>query len=358
MLQNPIVMKKILKRFIALRMARSYLNREKTITELERKHFNKSNPGFSDSLYFAGLTTKGFSLVTRMAFRNDKPDENWLKISIPGEGVWGFENYTGHEPAEDGLAGSNRFVQGQLEYICEEPGELWHVKYDGPVFQGKNKYQLHIDLYWHSLVPLADFDKTGIAYDKVAFQIAREKWNKEFFRKVQEIHKVHYEQAGNITGTIRWKRKRHDVQMTGLRGHSYGKREWEEWGRNVWLSGMLDDGRYFHISIVDFSFIKNLKAGFIWNRKEYVTLAKTPSFGDLKLVEPMPKTLSFKIMEPGSVNPVPVRVTMGTFFTFMMDNVYFIRQSHAQFEIGGVKGTGIAEMGINVKKYDVRILDV
>ncbi len=349
-------MKKVLKRFIALRIARGYYKREKTLVDLESRHNEASRPGYTDAVYFAGLSENGFSLVTRMAFRNDKPDENWFKISIPGEGVWGFENL--HQDQPEGEKPENgSFVQGALRFECIEPGELWNLKYDGPVFQGKKSYQIHFDLHWHSLVPVADFDKVGTSYEKIAFQMAREKWRKGFFENLRELYKVHYEQAGNITGTVKWKRKKYNVQLTGLRGHSYGKRRWEDWGRNVWLSGMLRDGRYFHVSIVDYSFVKNLKAGFIWNRKEYVTLDKTPSFGDLKLVEPLPKSLSFKIMVPGEPNPVPVRVSMKVFFPFMMDGVYFIRQAQAEFDVGGVKGTGIAEMGINVKEYNISLDD-
>ena len=37
---------------------------------------------------------------------------------------------------------------------------------------------------------------------------------------------------------------------------------------------------------------------------------------------------------------------MKQFFPFMMDDVYHIRQSKAEFTYGDVKGIGIAEMGI------------
>ncbi len=326
-------------------MVRNHMTRNNDITELERRHFSTRQSHFNDSIYFAGITRDGFSLVTRMAFRPNKPNENWLKVAIPGEGVWGFEGLD--------LSEGEGFQQGELKYTCDEPGELWHIQYHGPLFQGKKHYQVTLDLHWHSLVPVADFDNIGTAYEQVAFQIAKEKWNPRFFKKLSEIHKVHYEQSGNMTGTIVWKRKTLDVQMVGFRDHSFGNRHWEEWGRHIWLIGMLDDGRFFNVSIVDYDFVKNLKAGFLWNRKKYIHFEKKPSFGDLKLIEPLPKTLSFTVMETKDGKSIPVHVQMNTFFSFTMDGVYHIRQAQAEFDYGGVKGIGIAEMGINVKKYNV-----
>jgi len=338
-------MKNFLKRFIALRMTRKRKETRNPITFLERRHYDKNQSDFTDGIYFAGVSNDDFSFVTRLGFRNGKPNENWLKVFVPGEGVWGFENMD--------LPVGEFFEQGDLKYVCQEPGELWKIIYHGPVYQGKNHYQLKMELDWHSLVPVADFDNTGTSYEQLAFQIAKEKWNVDFFKKLKEIHQIHYEQAGNITGTITWKRKKYDVQLTGVRSHSFGKRNWNDWGRHLWLTGVLDDGQYFNISIIDYDFVKNLKAGFLWDRKGYCNFEKTPSFGDLKILEPLPKTLSFPLkVKPGD-KTIVVNVEMKVFFPFTMDNVYYIRQAKAVFDFGGIRGTGIAEMGINLKKYNV-----
>ncbi len=340
-------MKSFLKRFIALRMVRSHKSRENAIDELEKRHFNKYHSNYNDSIYFAGLNKDGFSFVSRMAFRNGKHNENWLKISIPGEGVWGFENLE--------LKEGENFKQGELKYCNIEPGELWEIEYQGLVYQGNKHYQIEMKLKWHSITPIADFDNVGTSYEQVAFQLATKKWNPRFFKKIREILKVHYEQAGNIIGTITWKRKKYDVQLRGFRDHSYGNRNWIDWGRNLWLIGMLNDGRFFNISIVDYDFIKNLKAGFLWNRREYHNIAFTPSFGSLKLIEPLPGHLSFNIKETENSAAIPINIDMKTFFPFTMDGVYHIRQAEASVEWGGIKGIGIAEMGINLRKYNVII---
>ncbi len=338
-------MKNFLKRFIALRMTRSRKKNQNPVTYLEKKHVDVNQNNFIDSIYFAGVNKNGFSFVARLAFCNGKSNENWLKIFIPGEGVWGFENLD--------LPEGEGFEQGDLKFICDEPGELWKIYYHGPVYQGKKHYQLKMELNWHSVVPIADFDNIGTSYEQLAFQIAKEKWNFNFFNKLKEIHKIHYEQAGNITGTITWKRKKHDVQLKGFRTHSLGKRNWNDWGRHIWLTGILDDGQYFNISIIDYDFVKNLKAGFLWNRKEYVDFAKTPSFGELKMLEPLPKTLSFPVKIKSGDKSITVNVDMKAFFPFTMDDIYYIRQAKAEFDFGGKKGSGIAEMGINLKKYNV-----
>ena len=100
-------MKQALKLFLARKMVKQRKGREHSAKELERLHTHPGLPGFNDSIYFAGWEQEGFAFVTRQAFRSDKPHENWFKIFIPGEGVWGFENLS--LPAGEG------FRQGSLE---------------------------------------------------------------------------------------------------------------------------------------------------------------------------------------------------------------------------------------------------
>ena len=108
-------MKQALKQFLARQMIKHRKNRRDSVSELERLHTQQKTPGYNDSIYFSGWQTDGLSFVTRQAFRSDKPNENWLKIHIPGEGTWGFENRD--------LPAGNGFAQGKLEYLSEIPGK-------------------------------------------------------------------------------------------------------------------------------------------------------------------------------------------------------------------------------------------
>ncbi len=83
-------MKQKIKEYLASRIVRKGKNRKMSLEYLELKHVEPGQRSFNDSSYFGGFSRDGFSIVMRQSFRVDKPNENWLKIHIPGEGVWGF----------------------------------------------------------------------------------------------------------------------------------------------------------------------------------------------------------------------------------------------------------------------------
>ena len=73
-------------------MVKSGRKKAVAVETLELKHNEPTVINYSDSIYFAGISDEGMTFVTRMSFRNKKLNENWLKVHIPGEGIWGFEN--------------------------------------------------------------------------------------------------------------------------------------------------------------------------------------------------------------------------------------------------------------------------
>jgi len=340
-------MKQTMKYFLSRQMVRRKKSRAHTVEELERRHIKPSLPGFNDSIYFAGWQPGGLSFVTRQAFRSGKPHENWLKIHVPEEGVWGFENIS--FPAGEG------FRQGPLEYVCKEPGKRWHLKYNGPVRQDGKEEHAVLDIIWEGKGKIIDFDHTGALPEATALEIARQPWNRDFFRKLKELHKVHYEQAGEVRGTLTFKGKKHALAGGGVRDHSFGIRHWEGWHRHIWFLGILEDGRYFNASVIDYDFIKNLKAGYLGKGDAVRTLAGVPSFEQLAWEPSLPKILDLYVQEKNGGEKKHLAAKMKIFFPFTMDGVYHIRQSLADFTYDGTPGTGIAEMGINMKKYEPHI---
>ncbi|NOX87135.1 MAG: hypothetical protein GXO86_14455 [Chlorobi bacterium] len=340
-------MKQLLKTILAVYMTKRKKKREFTTEELESKHINPGQKSFNDSSYFAGISKEGFTFVTRLSFRSDKPNENWMKVAIPGEGVWGFENRK--MPEGEG------FKQGPLEFECLVPGEKWRIKYEGKLPQGKKEEKIKIDLEWTGAAPLVVFDKVGTTALQIGKQIASERWNRTFFNRLRELDQVHYEQAGALHGTVEWKGKKHELEFVGVRDHSWSTRNWEDWERHFWLLGVLEDGRFFNFSLISYSFVKNLQAALIQDKDECKTLFKIPSFEQLKFDGLMPKSFSFMVQEDADGPQKKLTVNMRTFFPFNLDKVYYVREAEAEFIYDGVKGVGIAEMGINPGKYEIDI---
>lgn len=340
-------MKQIFKSIIAVYMIKRKKKREFSAGELESKHIETGRKSFNDSSYFAGISKEGFTFVTRLSFRSDKPNENWMKINIPGEGVWGFENRNFPE--------GKGFKQGPLEYECIVPGEKWRIKYEGTLPQGKKEEHIKLDVEWTAAAPLVVFDKVGTTALQVGKQIAKERWNLNFFNKLRELDQVHYEQAGKMTGVIQWKGKRHELEFVGVRDHSWSTRNWKDWDRHFWLLGVLEDGRFFNFSLINYGFVKNLQAALIGSGNDYKTIDKLPSFDQLKFKNLMPKSISFPVREDAGQPLKNLSINMLAFFPFKMDDVYYVRQAEGEFVYDGVKGIGIAEMGINLRKYEIDI---
>jgi len=342
-------MKEAVKYFLARKMVGRKRARSLPLSDLETLHLQPEVPGYNDSIYFSGWQNDGLSFVTRQAFRSDKHNENWLKIHIPGEGVWGFENRD--------LPDGQGFAQGPLEYLPNTPGIRWQLKYKGPVFKDDIEEEALVDISWEGIGPVIDFDRQGALLENTARQIARQPWNREFFRKLRELHKVHYEQAGRVAGTIVFRGQEYVLSGHGVRDHSFGRRSWEGWDRHLWYLGVLEDGRYFNASIIDYDFIKDLKAGYLGDASAAETLAGLPSFAELSLKEPLPVEVVLPLqIHPGEEKKL-LKVKMIAFFPFLMDDTYHIRQALAHFTLDGVPGMGIAEMGINTKKHDVDLPD-
>jgi len=339
-------LKQIIKNFLATKMVARGKNRAFSYDELEVKH-SKEIKSFNDSSYFAGISKEGYTIVTRQAFRIDKHDENWMMVHIPGEGVFGFENRNMPE--------GKGFKQGPLEYICNKPGEKWNVKYEGNLEEDNPNTHLKLDLEWEGNAPIVIFDKVGTTAKQVGRRIAEQKWNSKYFKKLKELDQVHYEQSGFLKGKLEWKGKTHELEFVGVRDHSWGVRNWEDWDRHFWLLGLLEDGRFFNFSLISYEFVNNLQAAFIYDSDHYKTIYKIPSFDTIKMDSIMPKKLEFMVMEEEGNTEKKMSLQMQHFFPFHMDNDYYLRQAKADFIYDGVKGVGIAEMGVNLKKYDLDV---
>lgn len=77
-----------------------------------------------------------------------------------------------------------------------------------------------------------------------------------------------------------------------------------------------------------------------------------PYFKEINLIPSLQKEINFNVEESKRGAAMPLSVSMKTFFQFGKDDHYYILQSKSDF-YNGVKGIGIAEMGINLKNYDI-----
>ncbi len=336
-------LKKTTMKFMLARQGKS----EHRMLDLESMHPNPFVPDHNESIYFACLGHDHVSLISRMAFRTGKHNENWLMVHVPGEGTWGFEDRV--------LLQGKGFKQGQLEFKCVEPGKNWRLTYDGTVTKDQAREHVSVDVQWIATTPIADFSKVGTFPGRLAELIGEQAWSLEFFRRLKNLSAVHYEQGGRVEGKITFKGRQIPIVGAGLRDHSYGVRNWSDFRRHLWCVGMLEDGRFFNFSMADYYFLSGLKASFMLSEGVYLTPHEAPGFDDLKLgSDPLPGHMEFFVIPKPGDAPVRFSVDMEEFFYFHMDKGdYLIREARSSCNYGGTKGVCIAEMGIDPKSHEI-----
>lgn len=333
----------LIKTFIAKKMvAKGKKQPPLPIEVLERRHSDPTIDNFNDSSYFNGRSFDGSSFVVRMAFRNSGKKEWWFKLHLPGNGRFELTDLSG--------AYGEQFQQGNLQYNCIEIGKKWEIQYQGPLQDDKGQTrEANINLTFEAVNPIVDFKQVKPA-TIIHQSIAAAKWDKAFFKKLQEISKQHYEQAGYLKGTIEIDGEITTVDWYSMRDHSFGVRKWGNWKRHIWFGGLLTDKRAFNISGISYDFLGDLQAGFLQNDQQTIGLKSSLSMAEISSETLIPKTFSVPFtLHDGTTKTMHVKIVDR--FTFEMDDNYQIVEGLAEYELDGVKGLGVAEFGFNPQFY-------
>ena len=87
-------------------------------------------------------------------------------------------------------------------------------------------HTVNIDGEFRSDLPYFDFDSDMEAWT-VARAMAREPWSWEYFARLKSSHQNHYEQFGNITGSLEVDGEVSSIAVEVMRDHTHGSiRDW------------------------------------------------------------------------------------------------------------------------------------
>jgi hypothetical protein len=329
-------------------LAQRMVNKTKGVThsleELERKHVEDSLPFTNDSSFFYGGDNSGNAFICRMAFRgkNRKP-EAWFDFFLPGIGYVGLKGLPGEEKVG--------FQLGELKWEPTQLGKKWLISYEGELVGNDNKkYQSRVELEFSSDGLLYDFAQSS---DKklIAKAIASEKWNKTFFDKLKELSQTHYEQTGTLKGFVELDGKRTELNMVGLRDHSFGSRSWHTWDRHYWMSGVNEEGWAWTVTTIRYDFVGRLTAGFIISPngetdaiidcsglEEISTSSVWPEKGIVNIKTRSGKMCSLEFQRKGH-------------FPYLMDETYYMLEGIGNYHFNNSPGLGMIEFGFNKVKY-------
>lgn len=335
-----------LKRLLAAAMIRRSLKeRGLPLNELESRHSDPANYLFNDSSYFLGRGEDGSCLLVRMAFRTSREPECWLTVSLAGTGTYSVEGLPG-KPGEE-------FSLGELKFICKQPGKQWSIRFSGNLKQEGKDHKVSLELEFEGTKPIVNFKHISLPAD-IAPVIAKKKWTRSFLGSLKEIKKMHLEQAGRITGTVTIDGKIHEVDWRSVRDHSWGTRAWETWERHIWLSGVLDNGEAFNLSMITYTFLGQLSAGYITRDEQIDYLSALPAM-DCFASNPLIPQKSSLVFHSRDGRQHTLEIEIPRFFGFAMDGVYYIHEGLGNFTLDGIPGIGVAEFGLNRKFYDTTV---
>jgi len=109
-----------------------------------------------------------------------------------------------------------------------EPMKKWTVEYQGPMVHKNTQETFDVVLKGTYTSNLAHFDfDSDMNPWTAARAFAKEPWSKEYFDKIKKAHQSHYEQFGQLTGTVEVNGKVHDLELDVMRDHTHGStRDW------------------------------------------------------------------------------------------------------------------------------------
>ncbi|XP_052245501.1 putative phosphoenolpyruvate synthase isoform X2 [Dreissena polymorpha] len=191
-----------------------------------------------DSTYFNGFAEDGTSLALRIARKHNREGEVWVMLDVPGIGYLQHPLHpdTGVYNMPDGA-----YRSGGCEFKVIEPMRSWRVVYNGLLRQGLHNdpqaektgrlVTVKLALRWECSGDPFNFD---IDIDKslLAEAVAKETWTRKFWQKLRGNHQTHYEQCGELMGTLEVEgyEARHLV-LKSFRDHTFGVRNWEMFER-------------------------------------------------------------------------------------------------------------------------------
>jgi hypothetical protein len=210
-----------------------------------------------------------------------------------------------------------------------------------------------LECRFEGLTDIFEFSR-HMSAEPVARALAREKFTREFRAALAENHQIHYEQSGLVSGVLRLGdagggavREISFDRLSAVRDHSYGKRDWNYMDRHVWLVGFLENGDFFHNSLVRYPAVTELQTGFYKSGGKTVCVKNCSSMDELPLTGGVPPQFSYAVeYEDGRKHQVQCTLDFAVPFLFSK-GVYCIHEGVAAFTVNGIRARGMAEFGFN-----------
>ena len=338
-----------------------------------------ADSSMNNSYYFSGHDQLGNSLLFRLGQRGGGEYEVWFAIKDSDGGVFVNRNQSFKLIKSKGnsQANNNTYHKPEVTVSCLETGKKWAFSFEGETYRvnpGQNKITKQLnDKVRINFKGIFDASSDIFEFSRhmdsgvLAKAIAREKWNRSFFKNINNNHQTHYEQAGEISGILTLNREERNIRIRAIRDHSFGKRDWDYMDRHIWILALLENGDVLNISMVRYPAVRELQSGYLisghiagnsngnldssascnFQKNSTVCLYRSTSIDEIECSGYVPDKLNlFVTLSDGTNLNVFCEKELELIFPF--DNgVYTIHEGIGHFKCNGIKGRGIIEFGFN-----------
>ncbi len=306
---------------------------------------------YNDSFVFQGSDNQGNVLLTRLGFRGGgKEAEVWMWGAFAGECYANdnrFVKLTSGD-APDAIAAAG------LSYKLVSEGE-WKLTYKGPL----NGMPADVNLNWKADAAMycsADhMDPKG-----TALAMAEMPWSREYFQRIRSEKQIRIEQGGILTGTFKVDGNTYNVNMRGIRDHSWGKRDWTYLNRYLWTVLALEEGmeiagikvKYLAVSPVDYGdSFKRLASGWVAGDDVVLPVSYTTDLIEVGGDGVIPGRFTLQFRVPGSqLLTLEVKRRQPEMPWMVQGDGFEINEAWCGISLSGVKGFGLSEFGYAIDR--------
>lgn len=301
----------------------------------------------TNSYYFSAHDLNGNSVFLRRAERGDQSVEIWVAYKTK-EAI-----YTNKKQVFD-------ITNAPLSVQCVETAKTWKAHFKGDLFLAKINNQgiakvsgqavkSSIEMTFNATTDIFDFTY-HLDPKLMAKALAKATWDKTFQKNMKENQQRHYEQQGHATFDIQIGELKETLNLTSMRDHSFGRRDWNYMNRHIWLMALMGESQSLNINMVNYPHMKGLKTGYYEEKGQNEQIEVFPQLEEIPVNGSVPKTLKYDIiLQNGHAFHVEAVKELEIQFPFDEGN-YTICEGIGTFDINGYPARGIIEFGFNKDK--------
>ncbi|KAI6202197.1 hypothetical protein M3Y96_00922900 [Aphelenchoides besseyi] len=346
------------------------------VSLMENRHQLPTDLAFAgDCIFFNGSNSFGYYFTFGFAQRQNSIANLFCVLKVPGKGTFVNEELLNNSNVKTCSTTKEYRTKSGFRVVCEKPMERWRIRFDGMFADAKDlqqnlkktgpedqpagikQFRTSFEFEWNAKGDFFNFE-TDVSCDLIARSLALETWSRELFAKLESKHQIHYEQFGELNGSLRIDDQDFDVQLTSMRDHTIAPyRRWTDLRRYVIAMFYLEDGTCVNTSVVSMpeAVFSQLQFGYIITANgSKVPICELdlqlPFIGENKQF-PDKFYYQFKTENDRQVHHVDVRVNERLAFKMGLDLGCYIEELMCEFEVNGQKGYGFCEVEYRIQPY-------